>query len=156
MRFSLIDRITALEPGRSVTAVKTLTRAEEYLLDHFPGFPVMPGVLMVEAMVQASAWLVRVTEDFAHSTVTLREARAVKFNSFITPGQTLHVTSTLHKRGEGTMTFKASGERDGVNCVSARLTLDLYDLGAIDPTLAPKDDAARTRLRTELAELWKG
>ena len=53
MRFTLIDRITELKPGVSITAVKGLTLAEEYLQDHFPRFPVMPGVLMLEAMFQA-------------------------------------------------------------------------------------------------------
>ena len=50
MRFNLIDRITELNEGQSITAVKGLSLAEEYLKDHFPRFPVMPGVLMLEAM----------------------------------------------------------------------------------------------------------
>ena len=58
MRFTLVDRIVALEPGKTITAVKNLSLAEEYLADHFPGFPVLPGVLMLEAMTQAAAWLV--------------------------------------------------------------------------------------------------
>ena len=53
MRFLLIDRILDLEPGRNLVAVKNLSMAEEYLADHFPGFPVMPGVLMLEALTQA-------------------------------------------------------------------------------------------------------
>ena len=64
MRFSLIDRIVELEPGVRITAVKSLTMAEEYLADHFPHFPVMPGVLMLEALTQAGAWLVRVERGF--------------------------------------------------------------------------------------------
>ena len=64
MRFVLIDRIQEIVPGQSLTAVKNLSLAEEYLADHFPGFPVMPGVLMLEAMTQSAAWLVRSTEDF--------------------------------------------------------------------------------------------
>ena len=62
MRFTLIDRIVELEPGVQITAVKNLTMAEEYLADHFPHFPVMPGVLMLEAMTQAAAWLARARE----------------------------------------------------------------------------------------------
>ena len=54
--FLLIDRIIDFQPGAKITAVKSLTMAEEYLADHFPNFPVMPGVLMLEAMTQAAAW----------------------------------------------------------------------------------------------------
>ena len=59
MRFVLIDRIVEVRPGQSLVAVKNLSLAEEYLADHFPGFPVMPGVLMLEALTQAGAWLIR-------------------------------------------------------------------------------------------------
>ena len=83
MRFSLVDRILTLEPGKSITAVKNLSLAEEYLADHFPGFPVMPGVLMIEALVQAGGWLLRETEGFKYSTILLNEAKAVKFNNFV-------------------------------------------------------------------------
>ncbi|HEX5445871.1 MAG TPA: 3-hydroxyacyl-ACP dehydratase FabZ family protein, partial [Pirellulales bacterium] len=95
MRFTLIDRIVDLQPGAKIRAVKNLSLAEEYLADHFPGFPVLPGVLMLEAMTQAAAWLVRVSDDFAHSMVVLKEARNVKYNQFVEPGQTLSVTAEL-------------------------------------------------------------
>ncbi|MFQ5805392.1 MAG: beta-hydroxyacyl-ACP dehydratase, partial [Phycisphaerae bacterium] len=67
MKFVLVDRISELETGRRIVAHKALSLAEEYLGDHFPTFPVLPGVLMLEAMVQASAWLVREALDFAPS-----------------------------------------------------------------------------------------
>src|SRR5262245_7400051 len=92
MKFILIDRITELVPGQRITAVKALSLAEEYLADHFPRFPVMPGVLMVEALVQASAWLVRATQDFAHSMVLLSEARNVTYKNFVSPGQVFEIS----------------------------------------------------------------
>ena len=163
MRFTLIDRVTAVRPGESVTGVKSLSRAEEYLGDHFPGFAVMPGVLMVEAMVQASAWLLRVTDDFAHSQITLAEAKAVKFNSFITPGQTLTVTAVIHRRDGARTTLKATGARGGTTCVSARLTL-LCENRADRPgaasspdkraDAAAKDAALRERYRREWSEVY--
>ena len=47
MRFTLLDRVVAIEPGKSITAIKTVSLAEEYLADHFPRFPVLPGVFML-------------------------------------------------------------------------------------------------------------
>ncbi len=59
MRFNLIDRIVAVQPGKSLLAVKNLTSGEEYLADHFPTFPVMPGVLMLQSLVESASWLLR-------------------------------------------------------------------------------------------------
>ena len=113
MRFSLIDRIDELEPGVRIVAVKALSLAEEYLADHFPGFPVMPGVLMLEAMSEAGAWLIRASEDFAHSIVVLKEARAVKYGQFVEPGQTLQVVAEMVGQTERETTLKTRGTVDG-------------------------------------------
>ncbi len=113
MRFSLIDRIIELEPGNHITAIKSLTMAEEYLADHFPHFPVMPGVLMLEAMTQAAAWLVRASEDFAHSIVVLRQASNVKYAQFVEPGQTLTVMAEILKSSETETKVKATGSVAG-------------------------------------------
>ena len=86
-----IDRIVELESGQSLVAVKNLSLAEEYLADHFPGFPVMPGVLMLEALTQAGAWLIREHEDFAHSIVLLKQAKTIKYGSFVEPGRQLEL-----------------------------------------------------------------
>jgi 3-hydroxyacyl-[acyl-carrier-protein] dehydratase len=141
MRFSLIDRIVELEPGRRIVAVKALTLAEEYLADHFPRFPVMPGVLMLEAMTQAGAWLVRVSEDFAHSMVILGEAANVKYGQFVEPGQTLTVTAEIVSQNEQETKLKAMGKVDGQTTVSARLVLRRYNLADTDPTRAETDQA---------------
>src|SRR4030081_1331356 len=98
MRFHLVDRILDVQPGRSLQAVKNLTLGEEYLADHFPTFPVMPGVLMLEALVEAGAWLLRLTDDFRHSVIVLREARNVKYGTFMEPGRQMRVTVELVER----------------------------------------------------------
>src|SRR6267378_645964 len=95
MRFHLVDRIVEVVPGRSLVALKNLTLGEEYLADHFPTFPVMPGVLMLQTLVEAAAWLLRLTEDFKHSVIVLREARNVKYGSFMQPGKSMVVTAEL-------------------------------------------------------------
>ncbi len=156
MRFTLIDKITELDAGKSVTAVKNLSLAEEYLADHFPGFPVMPGVLMLEAMVQASAWLMRYTEDFKYSIVLLKEARAVRFTSFVLPGQTLTVTATVRKWGERECVLKAVGSVDGRSTVNARLILEQFNLSEKDSALAESDRRCIASLHELFALLWTG
>ena len=155
MRFSLIDRIVELEPCVHITAVKTLTMTEEYLADHFPHFPVMPGVLMLEALTQAGAWLVRVSEDFAHSIVVLKQANNVKYAQFVEPGQTLSVTAEILKFDEGEVKLKAYGTMSGRIILTARLALACYNLADSDPQQQATDAATRQDLRSQLALLYQ-
>ncbi len=147
MRFTLLDRITEIEVGVRIEATKSLTLAEEYLADHFPLFPVMPGVLMLEAMTQCGAWLVRASEDFAHSIVTLAEARAVKYTDFVTPGQTLTVSAELSGQDDRHTKLKVHGVVGGNVNVSARLTLCRYNLADIHPDRAASDVIVRAEMR---------
>ena len=128
MRFTLIDRITDLQPGESITAVKGLTMAEEYLQDHFPLFPVMPGVMMLEALYQSAAWLVRATDDFSSSMVILEEARNVTYKDFVQPGETLVVHAKIQKRAESRVWIQAEGKVEERQAVKARLILDCFNL----------------------------
>ncbi|MCK4886409.1 MAG: beta-hydroxyacyl-ACP dehydratase, partial [Planctomycetes bacterium] len=82
MRFILIDKVTSLDAGKEIKAVKNVSLAEEYLGDHFPVFPVLPGVLLLEGMVEAASWLVRDAQNFKYSMVLLHQARNVKYKSF--------------------------------------------------------------------------
>ena len=155
MRFTLVDRIDELEPGARIATVKALSMAEEYLADHFPGFPVMPGVLVLEAMTQAGAWLVRVTEDFAHSMVVLKEARAVKYGQFVEPGQTLRVTSEIVDQTDRETTLKAGAAVDGRPIVGARLLLERYNLQEKLPHRASTDRTLKQEMRALFALLWQ-
>lgn len=154
MRFLLIDRITELTPRTSISAVKNLSLAEEYLADHFPGFPVMPGVLMLEALVQAGAWLMRVSENFAHSTILLQETKAVRYNNFVSPGKTLSLQLAVRKIHEAKWEFQGAGTVDGNSAVSARLTLQGFNLADRNPDLASADDTGRKAFRELLSQVW--
>ena len=140
MRFNLVDRITEVQPGKSLRAVKNLTLGEEYLGDHFPGFPVMPGVLMLETLVEAGAWLLRLTDNFRHSVIALREARNVKYGNFMEPGRQMAVTVELAEQGDGWASIKGKGEAEGQQTVSAKLTLARYNLADRDPGWKDTDE----------------
>jgi 3-hydroxyacyl-[acyl-carrier-protein] dehydratase len=153
MRFVLIDRIVELEPDVKITAVKTLTLAEEYLADHFPNFPVMPGVLMIEAMTQAGAWLVRASENFKHSIVILKEAANVKYGQFFEPGQSMTIRAEIIKRGDEETKLKAHGVVDGRMIVSARLTLKHYNLADTAPIHRETDQQIIHEMKAQFALL---
>lgn len=151
MRFNLVDRIVDVQPGRQIRILKNLTLGEEYLADHFPTFPVMPGVLMLQTFVEAGAWLLRLTEDFRHSVIVLREARNVKYGNLMEPGRTLEVTADLVEPmngAEGVVSFKCKGEAEGVSIVSAKVTVSRYNLRDRDPALAPVDERIVKHLRS--------
>lgn len=128
MRFRMLDRIVEIEPGARIVGERNLTGREDYLADHFPLFPVMPGVLMLEAMFQAASWLVRVTDQFEHPIVQLREARNVKYSDFVVPGQTLVVSAEIMKREGLITTLKAQGMVNGNVAVGGRLLVESVEV----------------------------
>jgi len=156
MRARLIDRITNLEPGKHIEAVKHLSSAERYLDDHFPRFPIMPGVLMLETMYQAAYWLVRRSEDFAHSAVVLKEARNVKFSGFVKPDQDLIVTADIKKQDGDRTTLMARGTVDGEVVVSARLIVEAFQLAERYPLRAGVENYMHRTVRQQFARVEAG
>ena len=155
MYFSLIDRIEYLEPGSCIVATKALSLAEEYLQDHFPNFPVMPGVLMLEALTQTSAWLVRATDDFSHSIVVLKEVRSVKYARFVQPGQTLKLTASIVKMEPNFVTLKTEGTVEGQTNLKAQLVLHRYNLADGNPMNADSDRRVVDELRERFKLLYR-
>ncbi|MFO0818561.1 MAG: 3-hydroxyacyl-ACP dehydratase FabZ family protein [Pirellulales bacterium] len=147
MRFSLIDRILELRRGESIKAIKALSLSEEYLQDHFPRFPVMPGVFMLEAMFQTARWLLYHSEDFAHPCILLKEARNVKYADFVEPGEVLVLEATLFKQEGSLVTFKTQGSVGDKVAVSARLVLERKRLADENPRMLAADLYAERRMR---------
>ncbi len=139
MKFVLIDKIIAFESGKSLTAVKSVSLAEEYLGDHFPAFPVLPGVLLLEGMVESASWLVRQYQNFSNSMVLLEAAKNVKYKSFAAPGMQIRYDVTALAIEENASRFKGVGTCGDEVIVEARLTLRHFNLVSDNPKLAHVD-----------------
>jgi len=153
MRFRQLDKITEMVLGDRIVAIRHVRADEDYLRDHFPLFPVMPGVLMLEALFQASCWLIRASEDFENSLLVLKEARNVKFADFMEPDQTLQITAEIIKSEPSRVTIKAVGTKGEVIAVSARLIIGKSNLETNDSELSPLDEFMRESMRLQLAQL---
>jgi len=161
MRFHLIDRIVEVQIGKSLRAVKNLTLGEEYLADHFPSFPVMPGVLMLQTLVAAGSWLLRLSEDYRQSVIVLREVKNIKYGTFMEPGRSMSVSVELVERNDTLATFKGKGEvlKEGSapeSTVTARFVLSSYNLRDTRPALATRDEVIVQQLRRQGELLWAG
>ena len=154
MRFTQIDRITSITKGQSITAVKGLALSEEYLQDHFPRFPVMPGVLMLEAIFQASMYLLRFSDDFAFSMVVLRESKNFKFNGFVQPGDQLIVSAAIQSDDQGIAKLKTEGSINGRPSVGGVLLLERYNLADRGLGSAATDAHMIQQFRRNFARLF--
>jgi 3-hydroxymyristoyl/3-hydroxydecanoyl-(acyl carrier protein) dehydratase len=90
MRFSFVDRIVALEPWHRIETSKTVAGLDDVFADHFPGYPVLPGALVVEAFAQASQLLIAMSHDFARLGRLRRLSRAA-FRHPVRPGDRLAI-----------------------------------------------------------------
>ena len=152
MKFHLIDKVESASSHKLV-GVKQVSLAEEYLGDHFPTFPVLPGVLMLEALTQAASWVLHLRSDFACSICVLKEARNVKYGTFVAPGNALRVEVDLTAATERGGTFKAVGTVGPNQAVSARLELAYFNLADSQPELASVDKRLIERHRARWAIL---
>lgn len=156
MKFTLVDRVVEVVPAQRIVAVKAVTRAEEYLADHFPTFPVLPGVMMLEAMVEAARWLAWISLDFAHSLILLREAKNVTYKSFVKPGQLLRVEITCRRMEHERSEYAGIGLCQDKEVVKARFTLAHSNLQDKNKELAQLDARLISAARSRWAELAGG
>jgi 3-hydroxyacyl-[acyl-carrier-protein] dehydratase len=120
VRFELIDQVLERQADRLV-AVKNVTAAEEYLADHFPGFPVLPGVLMLEALVQAGRQLAQ--PQPGPQPLVLAEVRNVRYGNMVRPGQCLRIEVQLTGHDDRGFEFTGVGRVDGQTAVQGRFRL---------------------------------
>jgi 3-hydroxyacyl-[acyl-carrier-protein] dehydratase len=139
VKFNLIDKIESIADDR-IVAVKYVSLAEEYLADHFPTFPVLPGVMMLEAATQAAAWLLHRRRAFSCSFAVLKEARNVKYGHFVAPGNSLRLDIEFAKDTESGASFKVTGYVGDATAVTARIELAYFNLADKQPALARLDE----------------
>ena len=151
MRFILIDKIVKIVPGKEITSVKNVSLSEEYLADHFPAFPVLPGVFLLQGLVESACWLVRESENFAHSMVLLAQAKNVKYKSFAAPGSTIQYAVTAKDIEENISSFSGTGTCNGESIVEAKFSLRHFNLAEKDSKLAVED----AYIIKSLKERWK-
>ena len=122
--FLLIDRVLSCVPGKSITALKNVTMNEPYFTGHFPQRPVMPGVLIVEAMAQATGILAFLTVGAKPDDNTLYVFAGIdkaRFKRPVEPGDQIIIEATLVKRRSSIWKFQANATVDGKVVASAEL-----------------------------------
>lgn len=129
VKFDLIDRVTARDDV-SLSAIKSVTIAEEYLGDHFPGFPILPGVMMLETLVQAGRHFAAGQDDSPSRPLVVSQVRNVRYGAMVRPGESLNVTVTLRKREGHVYDFQGVGKVGDQIAVQGRFSLEPVDENA--------------------------
>ena len=148
MRFVFVDRIIALDPGRTIETLKNVSATEDVFEDHFPAHPILPGALVVETFEQTCQLLIGATHDGAR-VGRLRAVRRAAFAHFVQPGDQLRVRCARTAGDDDAWTVSAAAEVDGRRVASA--TLDF----AIVPAVGD-DKAHGERVREALRVLRQG
>jgi 3-hydroxyacyl-[acyl-carrier-protein] dehydratase len=133
MRWIWIDKFVEFHSGERAVAVKNVTLAEEHLHDHFPGFPLMPECLMIEAMAQTAGILVGQAKDFQEKVILAKVKKAV-FYDYVKPGDTLKIDAKIES-----IASEAASTSGKINCGQKLIAeIDLM-FSHIDQNLAGKE-----------------
>ena len=133
MRWIWIDKFIEFHSGKSATAVKNVTLAEEHLHDHFPGFPVMPECLMIESMAQTAGILVGEARKFKEKVILAKIRKAVFFD-YVRPGDAIKIGAEIES-----ITPEAASTTGKITCGDKLIAeIDLM-FSHIDQNLAGKE-----------------
>ena len=133
----LVDRILELESDR-IVGIKNVTQNEPFMQGHFPNFPVMPGVLVVEAMAQVAGVLVlKSIPDRENKLVLLASIEQAKFRRPVVPGDQLRIEMVVVKRKASVAKMAGRATVDGVLVAEAEVMCKLADRVAAEPAPEP-------------------
>jgi 3-hydroxyacyl-[acyl-carrier-protein] dehydratase len=127
MRFVLIDRLIELAPGVRAVAAKTFSPDDEVFSDHFPGNPIVPGTLLLEAMTQTAGWLTAATTGFRRGT-QLALVSDARFRRPVRPGVELRLVATLESMRPSACEARVEAHADTQLAATARVVLHIFDL----------------------------
>ena len=147
--FQLIDRVTDLNlAARTISTEATVPQTSTIFEGHFPGYPLMPGVLLVETMAQSSGWLVVAVNKFDRMPF-LAAVKDAKFRTFVLPGQVLSVTARLEHDGSGYAVTHAKITSAGKPICDATLTLRVMPFPNAEIRQLMRDQATRLGVPSE-------
>ena len=132
MRCLLTDKITKCEKKASITGIKNVTMSENFLADHFPGFPVMPGVLQLEAVSQLGSWLVFASSEHKKKA-RLSSVKSIKYKEFVVPGDQMRIEIKIRAYEETEAQFDAEiYVADKLKTVIKRGTLSFVNVSDLE------------------------
>jgi 3-hydroxyacyl-[acyl-carrier-protein] dehydratase len=136
MRYLLVDRITGWEAGKEITGVKNVAMSEDFLEFHFPKTPVMPGIMLLEAMTQLAGWLEAAGSGF-ENWLLLTRVRKCNFYGFVLPGDQVRLEvrcaqAGANPAGAGRRIYTGIGEVDGRKRIKTEFEGEIVSLGDIE------------------------
>jgi 3-hydroxyacyl-[acyl-carrier-protein] dehydratase len=150
--FQLIDRITELNLSElTIRAEANVPTASTIFEGHFPGRPLMPGVLLIESMAQASGWLIIAHTRFERMPF-LAALKEVKLRTFVTPGQALVVSARIVHEGSGFAVTDAEVRSDGKLICNSNITFRVVDFPKGEFLASMHEVAKRIALPMEAAD----
>jgi 3-hydroxyacyl-[acyl-carrier-protein] dehydratase len=134
MRFLFVDKILDLVPGRSVEAEHIFDAGEDFFRDHFPGFPVVPGVLLTEMMGQAAAMCLNAgNREAGRGKAMLAQIRSASFREWVRPGEKVIIKAEIRSNQPGCATAACSAEVGGRRVCAADLLFTFLPLANFAP-----------------------
>lgn len=156
MRWLFLDRIDTVDINERITGVKAVSLAEDYFADHFPNFPVVPGVIVIEALAQLSGKLIELSvyeERGLWPFPVLSMVHKAKFRRFVRPGSVIQMESEVIAIRDESAQMKVRAKVDGQVTTNAELTF-VFDPSGIPPDAAGGD--IEQIERNVLRQIWPG
>ena len=131
MRYLLIDHITEYKAGESIKGVKNVAMSEDFLEFHFPKNPIMPGVMLLEALTQLTGWLEAASSDF-NNWFLINNVLKSNFYGFAFPGDQVELEVRLISEEDGNKTYEGSGTVKGKKKIRTEFQGEIIPLGEIE------------------------